>query len=118
VYGLNTEYKSILQEVKNGIVSPFIYVLAKSIIVIPIFFIFAIFSLGVPLYVVQNAYIDSFGTIIALFACIMFAFESLAECLSVWLENPVIGMLSFSTFPFETEQGRSWCSGQCSALTL
>jgi len=97
VYGMSNEYKSILQEVKNGAVSPFVYVLAKTIIVIPIFFLFAIFSLALPLYVVQDAHAESIGIIVTLFACMMFVFESLAECLSVWFDNPVAGMLSFST---------------------
>lgn len=98
VYGLNNEYKSILNEVKNGAISPWVYILAKAIIVAPILFLFAIFSLAVPSYVVQDAPTDSIGVIVALFVCMMLVFESLAECLSVWLDNPISGMLSFSMF--------------------
>lgn len=96
MYGLNREFKSILHEVKNGAISSSVYIWAKTIIVFPIFFLFAIFSLGVPLYVIQQASISSIGIVLVIFACMMFAFESLAECLSVWFANPVAGMLSFS----------------------
>ena len=100
VYALNDEYKSILREVKNGMVSPLSYVLAKSVIVFPIFFLFAICALGVPLYAVQDANGSSFGILVIMFACLMFVFESLAECLSVWVEDPILGMLQFMNFWF------------------
>ena len=38
VYSLNEEFKSILRESKNGMISPYSYVLAKTVLVIPIFF--------------------------------------------------------------------------------
>ena len=43
VYSLNEEFKSILRESKNGMISPFSYVLAKTILVIPILLIFGLF---------------------------------------------------------------------------
>jgi len=100
VYALNDEFKSILREVKNGMVSPLSYILAKSVIVFPIFFLFAICALGVPLYAVQDANGSSFGISVIMFAALMFVFESLAECLSVWVEDPILGMLQFMNFWF------------------
>ena len=67
--------------------------LSKSILVLPIFFLFALFALGIPLYVIQDAPKESFGIEIILFACLMFIFESLAECLSVWIEDPIQGKI-------------------------
>lgn len=95
VYTLNEEFKSILRESKNGMVSPLSYVLAKSILVIPIFFIFGLFSLGIPFYAVQGAPVESFGYSMVLYALVMFVFESIAEALSVWFDDPIIGMLQF-----------------------
>jgi ABC-type multidrug transport system ATPase subunit len=100
VYALNDEFKSILRETKNGMVSAFSYVLAKSILVLPILFIFSIFALGIPSYAIQNSPPESFGIVIIMFACLMFVFESLAECLSVWFEDPILGMLQFMNFWF------------------
>lgn len=111
VYALNDEFKSVLRETKNGMVTGLSYVLAKSILVLPIMYIFALFALGIPLFIVQAAPREAFGIITFMFACLMFVFESLgklsepmtwhcltqklsaAECLAVWFEDPIIGML-------------------------
>ena len=98
VYALNEEFKSILRESKNGMISPYSYVLSKTILVFPIFFIFGLFALGIPLYVVQDAPPESFVLELVLYAGVMFVFESVAECLSVWIQDPIIGMLFFMKF--------------------
>jgi hypothetical protein len=100
VFALNDEFKSILRESKNGMVSAGSYVLAKSIITLPIFFIFAIFSLGIPMFAIQDSPAEAFGIMIILFAAISFVFESIAECLSVWVEDPILGMLQFMNIWF------------------
>ena len=69
--------------------------LAKTILVLPMLFLFALFALGIPLYAIQDAPKESFGIMIVMFAVIMFVFESLAECLSVWSEDPIMGKILF-----------------------
>ena len=98
VYALNEEFKTILRESKNGMISPFSYILSKTILVLPIFFVFGFFALGIPLYAVQDAPGESFHMVIFLYAVIMFVFESVAECLSVWVSDPILGMLCFMNF--------------------
>lgn len=93
VYALNDEFKTILRENKNGMVSGMSYVLAKSILVLPIFFIFALFALGIPAFAIQDIPGEAFGILVILFACCIFIYESLAECLSVWFEDPILGKL-------------------------
>lgn len=100
VYALNDEFKSVLRECKNGMVTGFSYVLAKTVLVLPIFFIFAIFALGIPAFVIQDNGPKGFGAQIIIFAAIMFVFESVAEALSVWFEDPILGMLQFMNFWF------------------
>ena len=95
VFALNDEFKSILRESKNGMVSSASYVLAKSIITIPVMFVFALFSLGIPMFAIQQAPKESFGIMMILFAAVSFVFESVAECLSVWIDDPILGMLQF-----------------------
>lgn len=95
VFVLNEEFKSILAEGKNGMVSAGSYVLAKSVIVLPVLFIFAIFSLGIPMFAIQGVPKEAFGIEIILFTATMFVFESVAECLAVWVEDPILGMLQF-----------------------
>jgi hypothetical protein len=95
VYALNDEFKSMLGETRNGMVTGGSYLLTKSIIVIPILFVFALASLGAPLFLVQDAPREAFGMILLLFTATMFVFESLAECLAVWIDDPILGMLQF-----------------------
>ena len=54
VYALNDEFKTILRESKNGMVKPLTYVLAKTVLVLPIMFIFAIFALGIPSFAIMD----------------------------------------------------------------
>ena len=100
VYVLNEEFKSIIGENKNGMVTGFSYVLTKSILVLPIFFIFALFALGIPTFAIQDVPKEAFGMSIILFAVNYFVFESVAECLSVWFDDPILGMLQFMNFFF------------------
>jgi hypothetical protein len=100
VYALNDEFKSVLRESKNGMVTGVSYVLAKFVLVLPIFFIMAVFALGIPSFVVQDNAKEAFGMSIILFACVLYVFESLAECLSVWFDDPILGMLQFMNFWF------------------
>ena len=98
VYSLNDEFKSLLNETKNGMVSGASYVFAKSILVLPIMIIFSLFSLGIPLFAVMGAPGASFGLCLIIHACTMYVFESVAEALSVWFEDPILGMLQFMNF--------------------
>lgn len=100
VYALNDEFKSILRESKNGMVSPMSYVLAKSIMVIPVCYIMSLFALIIPGFVITDYNWDSFGPLTLIWSAMFFCFENLAECLAVWIEDPIIGMLQFMNFWF------------------
>jgi len=100
VYALNAEFATILREAKNGMVSPLNYVLAKTILVLPIMFVFAIFALGIPAFAIMDFPGDTFGKAILLWAALMYVFECFAEALSVWFEDPILGMLQFMNFWF------------------
>jgi hypothetical protein len=100
VYALNDEFKTILRESKNGMVGPLSYVFAKSLLVIPIMFVFAIFALAIPAFAIMDFPIETFGVAIILWACLIFVFECVAECLSVWFDDPILGMLQFMNFWF------------------
>jgi len=100
VYALNDEFKSILRESKNGMVRPFGYVIAKSIMVIPIMFVFSLFALGINSFAIQDSPGESFWLVIVLYAVVMYVFECVAEALSVWFDDPIMGMLNFLNFWF------------------
>jgi hypothetical protein len=79
VYALNDEFKSVVREVKNGMVSPLTYVTAKSLLVLPIMIIFALFALVLPAYVILDFPWDTFGLAVAIWSACIFAHECLAE---------------------------------------
>lgn len=84
-----------IRETKNGMLSGVSYTIAKSVLALPIMYIFALFSLGVPFWGVIGAPGECFLWCTFLFAGVMFLFESAAECLSVWFDDPILGMLQF-----------------------
>lgn len=100
VYALNDEFKSIQSESKNGMVTAVSYIMAKTILVIPIMFVFAFFALGVPGFAVQNFEPSSFGVTILIWAAGIYAFECAAECFAVLFDNPILGMLQFMNLWF------------------
>jgi hypothetical protein len=100
VYALNDELKTILREAKNGMTAPMTYVLAKSILVIPIIFIFAIFALGIPSILIMDFPGDKFGGAILLWSAVMYVFECAAEFFSVWLSDPILGMMAYTSYWF------------------
>lgn len=100
VYALNEEFKQIRGEAKNGMVKPLSYMLAKTVLVIPIMVIFAFFALGIPGFAIQDFTRSSFWIIIFLWSTAMYVFECLAEMLAVWFDDPILGMLNFMQFWF------------------
>ena len=100
VYSLNDEFKSILRETKNGMVSAVSYVLAKTILVIPIMFIFSLFAIGIPAFAIQAQPAESFGVAILLWSALIYVFECAAELLAVAFDDPILGMLQFMNLWF------------------
>lgn len=100
VYALNDEFKTIVREAKNGMIGPLTYALAKTILVLPIMFIFAIFALGIPSIVIMDFPGYAFGKVVLLWSMVMYNFECLSECLSVWVDDPIMGMLVFMMYWF------------------
>ncbi|CAB9519407.1 Putative white-brown complex homolog protein 30 [Seminavis robusta] len=100
VYALNDEFKSILRESKNGMVSPMSYVIAKSVMVLPVIYLTSLFALIIPGFVIQQFPWSSIVPGTLLWSALFFCFENLAECLAVWIDDPIIGMLQFMNFWF------------------
>lgn len=100
VYALNDEFKSILREAKNGMINPLTYVTVKSIMVLPVIYIMSLFALAIPGLAVQDFQVSGFGQSTILWSILMLCFESLAECLAVWVDDAIFGMLQFMNFWF------------------
>lgn len=94
VYELNGEFKSVTREVKNGLMHPLSYISAKSVLVIPVLFVFGICAISVSAYGILDCHAD-YGSYLFIFAVASFFFECLAEMFSVISHNPLMGMLEF-----------------------
>lgn len=93
VYKLNQELKSICIENKNGMGSPMSYILAKTILVTPILFVFAFAALGVPAYIIQDYPIASFGRMVLLWTVQIAGWEASAEAFAAFFDHVVLGMM-------------------------
>ena len=80
--------------------NPLSYILAKSVLSIPAVFVFGLFALGIPSTLIMDFPGSSFGMMLLLWSAAMYHFESLAEALSVWFDNPIVGMLIFVSIWF------------------
>ena len=90
VYALNDEFKSIQRESQNGMISAGSYVFVKSLLTLPILFLFTLFALLIPNYIIQDVPWSTFGLTVCLYAANLFVYESVAEALSVLFENPIV----------------------------
>jgi len=95
VSALNAEFKSLHAESKNGMVNLLSYVIAKTILVIPIILMCSISSLAIPAFVVQQWPISRFVVITGIHALSLYCYECVAECLSVWFTEPITGMIFY-----------------------
>jgi len=84
---LNEEYKVLLKEVRNGMVSPLSYLVSKSILEVPMMFIFALAAIGIPNYVISDFYISNFGTFFMLAVSQLYAWEAIAHACAVAAED-------------------------------
>lgn len=94
VYSYNAEFNSVRKEIKNGMVSPYAYLIAKTVIELPIMFVFAIFSLAIPGYAIANFNGSNFFPYMILFAGVMYSWETMAEMFAVQFANPLMGMMA------------------------
>mmetsp|Transcript_30458 Transcript_30458/g.34718 ORF Transcript_30458/g.34718 Transcript_30458/m.34718 type:complete len:313 (-) Transcript_30458:47-985(-) len=93
---LNNEFKSILKETKNGMVSSVTsYALAKTLLVIPIILIFALVALLIPGFILQSWEMEVFLWIAVYWSVLLYYYECAAEFLSVVFESPIMGILVF-----------------------
>ena len=100
VFALNAEFRSIRREIKNGMISPAAYLIAKGLLEIPIMLLFAVCALGPAAYGISNYEPSGFVSVCAVWAACIYACEAVSEVLSVQFDNPLLGMMNFMGFWF------------------
>jgi len=78
-------------------VSPIAYLMANTLLQLPLMFAFALFALGIPAYAIANWWGPNFGTMLLIFAVAMYAWEGFAQVFGVAFDNPLIGKIPFKT---------------------
>ena len=58
-------------------------------------FMFGLASLGLAAYCIMNYNPNKFGELLLIYALTMYAWESVAQMLSVAFDNPLLGMLQY-----------------------
>ncbi|CAJ1945545.1 unnamed protein product [Cylindrotheca closterium] len=99
VFVLNSEFKSIMREVRNGMINPVTYIMAKTILVLPVMLLFGAAALSTGVYAILGLKAN-YGVYMVMYAISVFVFECIAEVLSVAFINPLMGMLCFLSIWF------------------
>ncbi|CAB9505533.1 Putative white-brown complex homolog protein 30 [Seminavis robusta] len=100
VYALNDEFKSIVREAKNGMVTGFTYVMAKNVLTLPFILLLSVCCLGIPGFVIMDFPAEGAKMYFFLFAAMLFVFESVSEFFSILFDDPILGMLQLMNFWF------------------
>jgi ABC-type multidrug transport system ATPase subunit len=95
VYTYNAEFNAIRREAKNGMTSPIAYLVAMSVLQIPVVILFGMFALTVGAYGVLGFNPDHYIQVITIYACAIYCIEAFAQVFSVLNADPLMGMLNF-----------------------
>jgi len=93
VLALNQEYTNARAEMKSGAYSPFAYIVATTLVQGPMMFVLSICAL-VPGYAVGNWPWEGFVTMVIIYACNMWCFETMAQLFSLGA-NAIFGMFNY-----------------------
>jgi len=95
---LNEEYKAVLVEVKNGMYNTHGYIMAKIAVTVPTMIIFGLAAIVIPMFLIGGFDLSYLLPAVGIWSLHIFVFESVAECLAIWLDSPILGMMGFLGF--------------------
>lgn len=95
VFAYNMEFFAVRREVRNGMISPKAYILASSILQLPVMALFGVFGISVGGYGVLKMVASHYLPIWLVYSLCMYAFEVFAQLCSVLVTSPLLGMLTF-----------------------
>jgi len=97
VFALNFESRLVRTEAANGMVSPTAYLVARSLLEIPIVVVFTLFALGIPAFAVAKYHAEDnrFLTTSFVWLCQAYCWDAYAAAAAVAFESPLIGVAVF-----------------------
>lgn len=102
VYAYNSEFLAIKREVKNGMFLPLAYFLANLVVQLPMMFVAAVFALSVSGFGQGGWWGPNYIQFVLCWSCMLWAFESAAQVMSVVASNPLAGMMGYIVFWFSS----------------
>lgn len=102
VYSCHVEYLSIQREIKNGMINLKPYIIANTIVQVPMMLLFGLSVLPVAGYGIMAFDWQHFHWMWLIYALTMFCFESLAQLIGILCLNPIIGMLIYISIWFSS----------------
>ena len=82
VLALNTEYTNARAEMKNGMYSPIAYIIATTLVQVPMMGVLGLCAL-IPGFAVGNWPWEGFGYLLIIYAANMWCFETMAQLFSL-----------------------------------
>jgi len=93
VYAGNIEYNSIKGEIRNGMTTPFAYLLANLLVQLPMMFVMGL-CVTVPLFGVGGFPWHNFAQTFLIYSINLWVWECMGQFLSLG-RNPIMGMLNY-----------------------
>lgn len=100
VYVTNLELKAIYRETKNGMGLVAAYLISKTLISLPIMFLFSISAIGFPGYFLQDFPSESFWPVLGMWATNIFIWEASSEAMAAMFDQVVVGLLIHTAWWF------------------
>jgi len=94
VIGMNFDMRTAVAEMKAGMYRPISYAFSTGLVQLPMLFFLSLVT-NVFCFAIGGWPWDNFITFVALYACNLLVFESLAQLLAILFKNPIVGMLGF-----------------------
>eukprot|EP00929_Paragymnodinium_shiwhaense_P076284 TRINITY_DN3918_c0_g1_i3.p1 TRINITY_DN3918_c0_g1~~TRINITY_DN3918_c0_g1_i3.p1 ORF type:complete len:657 (+),score=156.11 TRINITY_DN3918_c0_g1_i3:107-2077(+) len=95
VFSNNLEFNAVRKETKLGTYHPAVHLLVQNLVQLPMMFVLAVAAVTLGGYILGNWDIEEYPSMLLIFACLLWCFESFAQLLSVAFADPLLGMLSF-----------------------
>lgn len=100
VFAFNQEFFAVRREVRNGMYSPFAYLLASTAIQLPMMLILAAGAISISAYGIGAFWGPNYLLYLITYAVVLWGFECLAQLCSVASANPLMGMLNYMNLWF------------------
>ena len=95
VFSFNHEFLGMRREIKDGMYSPWAYIISNALLQVPFMVLLSLSALLVGAYGIALFEISGFGRMLLVFSAALWAFEAMAQAMGALFPNPLVGMLAY-----------------------